>query len=203
MACHRFARGPIRPASFERSTLRRTAGVSLIEVLVAMLVVSFGILAMSGLLTNSTRYGKSSEFRAIATLLANDIADRMRANMPGVESNSYVLAEVYAPPSAPPLADEHCTQAAPCTEATGATLAVKDLADWKRALYFGLPGGAGYLSVSADHTAADVWVAWTDPAAIDEERMSDLYDEKRKECPDAFAGNAQPRPRCVYFRVGL
>jgi type IV pilus assembly protein PilV len=179
---------------------RGQAGVSLIEVLVALLVVSFGVLAMSGLITNASRYGKTSEFRAIATLLANDIADRMRANMPGVKSGSYSLADAYERLDTPPNADERCTEAAPCTDANGAILAAKDLTDWKRALYYGLPGGAGYVSVKADGTSADVWVAWTDPSAVEE---TFAHDDGRQECPDQFAANAAPRPRCAYFRVGL
>jgi type IV pilus assembly protein PilV len=180
--------------------MRRDLGVSLIEVLVALLVVSFGVLAMSGLLTNATRYGKTSEFRAIATLLANDIADRMRANIPGVKNGSYALANEYQYLSSPPDADLRCTEAAPCVGDNGAAMAAKDLTDWQRALYFGLPGGAGYVSVKADGTAADVWVAWTDPNAVEEALASE---DDRKECPDQFAGNAEPRPRCAYFRVGL
>ena len=62
---------------------RRAAGFSLVEVLVAMFVVAMGILALAGLLQASTRYSKMSELRSTATLLANDIADRIRANTVG------------------------------------------------------------------------------------------------------------------------
>jgi prepilin-type N-terminal cleavage/methylation domain-containing protein len=58
----------------------RAAGFSLVEVLVAMFVVAMGILALAGLLQAATRYSKISELRSTATLLANDIADRIRAN---------------------------------------------------------------------------------------------------------------------------
>ena len=191
----------LTPPQVVRRLRHGNAGVSLIEVLVAMLVVSFGVLAMSGLLTNSTRYGKTSEYRAIATLLANDIAERMRANPPGVTGGSYALADTYELLSEPPAANDGCTQAAPCTGDNGVAMAAKDLADWKRALYFGLPGGAGFISVQADGTSADVWVAWTDPSAVEEKLAGG--DNANKECPDAFAGNASPRPRCAYFRVGL
>jgi type IV pilus assembly protein PilV len=63
-----------------RVVTRRQAGVALVEVLVAMLVVSVGVLAMAGLLATASRYGKTSEYRAVATLLAADMADRIRAN---------------------------------------------------------------------------------------------------------------------------
>ena len=64
---------------------RRQAGFSLVEVLVAMFVVAMGILALAGLLQASTRYSKMSELRSTATLLANDVADRIRANPVGGE----------------------------------------------------------------------------------------------------------------------
>lgn len=171
-------------------------GVSLIEVLVAMLVVSFGVLALSGLMTNAARYGKTSEFRAVATLLANDAADRMRANIPGVRAGSYELTAAYEWLSEPPAAVAGCTEAASSCDAAG--LAAKDLAEWRRSLFFGLPGGAGYIDVSDDFAAADVWVAWIDPAAVEEQVAGQ---DRRTECPAVF--NTDDKPRCVYFRVGL
>jgi len=182
------------------------AGISLIEVLVAMLVVSFGILAMSGLLANAGRYGKTSEFRGVATLLANDIADRMRANKPGVVNGSYTLTTAYSFDAPAPNASNACTELAPCA-VDGADLAAKDLVDWRRAIFFNLPGGAGYLSVdttNATNMAADVWVAWMDPSAVEETTAgADSGGATRDECPSAFVGNSDPKPRCVYFRVGL
>ena len=59
-------------------------GASLIEVLVAILIVSMGVIAMGGLLASSSRLGKASESRAIAGLLAADLADRVKANACGL-----------------------------------------------------------------------------------------------------------------------
>jgi type IV pilus assembly protein PilV len=176
-------------------------GVSLIEVLVALLVVSFGILAMSGLLANSARLSKTSEFRAVATLLAADIADRMRANKPSVALGNYELLDAYDPPDSEPPDAPPCANADQCTTAE---LAAQDMAQWKQALFHGLPGGQGYIAADGalnPPVAADVWVAWLDPAASDSEAKADT-DETHKECPPSFR-DTNPQPRCLYFRVSL
>jgi type IV pilus assembly protein PilV len=55
-------------------------GFTLIEVLVTIVVVSIGLLGLAGLQINGLRANVSSEARSKATLLANDIIERMRAN---------------------------------------------------------------------------------------------------------------------------
>ncbi|MES2091439.1 MAG: type IV pilus modification protein PilV, partial [Pseudomonadota bacterium] len=55
-------------------------GATLIEVMVSALIVAFGVLAMIALQANSIKFSKTSEYRSVATLLANDLADRMRLN---------------------------------------------------------------------------------------------------------------------------
>ncbi|HLE93281.1 MAG TPA: type IV pilus modification protein PilV, partial [Sulfuricaulis sp.] len=55
-------------------------GFSLIEVLVALLVLSIGLLGLAALQTTSLQYNTGSYFRTQATFLAYDIIDRMRAN---------------------------------------------------------------------------------------------------------------------------
>jgi type IV pilus assembly protein PilV len=64
-------------------------GASLVEVLVSILVISFGILAMAAVQSNSVRFQKTSEYRATANLLTSEMADRMRANASGVSADAY------------------------------------------------------------------------------------------------------------------
>jgi type IV pilus assembly protein PilV len=178
-------------------------GVSLIEVLVALLVVSFGVLAMGGLLAASLRSSKTSEFRAVATLLASDIADRMRANKPAVALGGYGLQEAYAPPQSPPPDAPPCAVPAACT---AAELAAADMAQWKQALFYGLPGAQGYIAADGGvnpPVAADVWVAWLDPAALAADQKASAQ-ASHQECPPAFrVADIDRQPRCLYFRVSL
>lgn len=64
-------------------------GFSLIEVLVTVFILSIGLLGVAALQTNALRFGQDGYLRSVATLQANDIADRMRANQAGVSAGSY------------------------------------------------------------------------------------------------------------------
>lgn len=55
-------------------------GFTLIEVLIALIVLSVGMLGIAGLYLHSIQAGRTSVFRHHAINLAGDIADRIRAN---------------------------------------------------------------------------------------------------------------------------
>ena len=55
-------------------------GFSLVEVLIALIVMSVGMLGIAGLYVHSMQAGRTSLFRHQAVNLAGDIADRIRAN---------------------------------------------------------------------------------------------------------------------------
>lgn len=58
----------------------RTNGFSLVEVLVALVVVSVGMLGVAGLYVNGLKAGRTAMFSHQAVTLAGDVADRIRAN---------------------------------------------------------------------------------------------------------------------------
>ncbi|WP_374562789.1 type IV pilus modification protein PilV [Ideonella sp.] len=194
----------------KRSLRQRPKGVALVEVLVAMLVVSVGVLAMAGLLATASRYGKTSEFRAVATLLATDMADRIRANKDALRSNvptpgsvtAYNVTGDYSSWETEPGDPQACANVNECT---AAELAARDIAEWSRSVFSSLPGGAGYVSVAQvgdagaarENFAADIWIAWLDPDADSGLPAAD------KECPPDFEVTGSPQPRCAFFRVGL
>ena len=179
----------------------RAAGFSLVEVLVAMFVVAMGILALAGLLQAATRYSKISELRSTATLLANDIADRIRANPlgGGVGPGGYDLTDKAFPsPPAPPHAA--CTSAAPCGPVD---LAQVDLADWTARVHATLPKGSAWIQFHAGRSPTpdyvDVWVGWADPLTLSPGVASE---RPGTECPDAWK-KSEPSVRCVYLQVAL
>ena len=59
---------------------RRHAGFSLVEVLVAMVVMAVGLLGIAALYVEGLRAGRTSLYRTTAVTLAADMADRIRAN---------------------------------------------------------------------------------------------------------------------------
>lgn len=168
-------------------------GATLIEVMVSVLIVAFGALAMIALQTNAVKFNKTNEYRSLATLLANDLADRMRVNTAGVVAGSYTLNAAYSEPAQgviPPRTE--CTLPDNCT---APDLARRDLSEWQRALFFSLPGGTGFVQPTANSQAADIWVAWTDPAG------ANPLQGANNGCPAAF--RAPNTVHCVYFRVAI
>ncbi len=61
---------------------RGNEGFTLLEILVAVLVLSIGLLGIAGLQVTGLRFNHSAYARTQATLLAYELADRMRANRP-------------------------------------------------------------------------------------------------------------------------
>jgi type IV pilus assembly protein PilV len=64
-------------------------GFSLLEVMIALLVLSIGLLGIAGLQVFSLKYNHQSYERTQATLLINEIVDRMRANREAVQAGLY------------------------------------------------------------------------------------------------------------------
>ena len=60
--------------------MNKNTGFTLIEVLIAMIILAVGLLGLAGLQATSLRNNQSAYNRSVATQLAYDIADRMRAN---------------------------------------------------------------------------------------------------------------------------
>jgi len=185
----------VRPARL------RAAGFSLVEVLVAMFVVAVGILALAALLQAATRYAKAGELRSTATLLAADIADRLRANAAGARLGpaGYDLAD-RGFPSPPAPAHAACTSDSPCSEAD---LARADLADWTARVEATLPKGSAWIQFHAGAPPApdsvDVRVGWADPPTL----SPDLPDHRSgAACPAAWTA-IEPSVRCVVLQVVL
>lgn len=65
------------------------AGFSLIEVLVALLIFSLGLIGLAGLLVMSTQANHGAFVRTQATFLAQNMADRMRANVGEIWRGTY------------------------------------------------------------------------------------------------------------------
>lgn len=59
---------------------KRVSGFTLVEVLIALVILSIGMLGIAGLYVHSLQAGSTSLFRHHAVTLAGDIADRIRAN---------------------------------------------------------------------------------------------------------------------------
>jgi len=105
-------------------------GFSLIEVLVALLVLSVGLLGLAMLQIEGLKHNTDAYYRTQATVLAYDIIDRMRANSDAAKNGDYVSTGVPA--------EETCGDS-PSGCGSPAALADYDLHHWYTQLKAALP----------------------------------------------------------------
>jgi len=139
---------------------RHNRGFTLLEVMVALLVMSIGLLGIAKMMVLSARANDSAYMRSQATALAYTILDAMRANRPSAIAQGYDTAVVVP-------AAQACTVAAPCT--SGQT-AQNDTFLWNQSLATELPGGFGNVATpdtatGANNVTATVTVTWVDKVA--------------------------------------
>ncbi len=82
----------------KNNTKLHQKGLTLLEVLISMLVLSIGLFGLAGLQSSSLRANNSANHRTIASMLAADILDRMRANPTQLASDGYEITSRNAYP---------------------------------------------------------------------------------------------------------
>jgi type IV pilus assembly protein PilV len=117
---------------------RDIAGATMIEVLVSLLILSIGLLGMVGLQTSSLRNTQSAYFRTQATVMAEDIMERMRANPQAVRAGAYHATSGQC--------NNACLTVAGCS---AAAMAQHDLGEWLDALAEALPMGVGRVCMDS------------------------------------------------------
>ena len=70
---------------------RNQLGFSMVETLIALLLFAISVLGLSGLQAMALSKNKSAELKTTALLAADDLADRMRANLVAVQAGNYNL----------------------------------------------------------------------------------------------------------------
>lgn len=128
----------------------RHGGFSLLEVLVALVVLSIGMLGIAALNVEGLRSGQTALLRTRAVALAADMADRIRAN-PGARP-AYATAGVAGPGAAPATACADSPGAdATLGACTPAMMATYDVWHWRSAIdqsaATGLPAGQGGVAI--------------------------------------------------------
>lgn len=128
----------------------RNRGFSLVEVLVALVVMSVGMLGIAALYLEGLRAGRTALNRTTAVTLAADMADRIRANS--------TAGVAYA--GTGPGTDGECINGA--SDCTPGQLAGDDWFDWSNQLSAQLPEGTvGEIDVvGAAPATYTITVAW-------------------------------------------
>jgi type IV pilus assembly protein PilV len=186
-----------RRRSLQLRNVRGIRGASLLEALIAILLSAIGLLALAGANVASVRYSKMSQYRGTATMLAADLAERMRANPTGL--TGYAVTANFATQASLSAATDACeTYSHTCSNAV-TDMAAYDMASWRNLVRNQLPDGS--VSIATATGAADVWLAWRDPTVASPSDNSTESRNYAKECPNNFS--ADKSVRCIYFRINL
>jgi type IV pilus assembly protein PilV len=177
-------------------------GASLIEILVAVLLLSIGLLSMVGLQVNALKLSKEAQFRSAAADLASSFAEAAKANVSGALANGYDYTVAYAAPNGPIAVPATCRDIVlPCT---AAQIAADDVASWRESARLSLPGGSLFavLVPGGPNTPAsiDLWVLWQGPQSDD---IADAATAQlNNNCPAAIP-NANRALQCMPFKISL
>ncbi|MDH3671666.1 MAG: type IV pilus modification protein PilV [Gammaproteobacteria bacterium] len=134
------------------ATRRKHGGFSLIEVLVALFVLSIGLLGLAALQTTGLRFNHQSYQRTQAVMLSYDIIDRIRANPVALQAGDYDTV-----PAGPPGGYPDCI-AATCTPTE---MAAYDIGTWKDALIDQL-GPSADAQISTVAPVRTITITWTE-----------------------------------------
>jgi len=132
-------------------TKRAQRGFSLIEVLIALIIMSVGMLGIASLYVQSMQAGRTSLFRHNAVTLAGDVADRIRANP--------TAAVAYAGAGA----DNGCIAGG--INCSNVQMAAQDILLWGQQATDTLPNGI--VTVTLDNTVVPpnytIAITWDEP----------------------------------------
>jgi type IV pilus assembly protein PilV len=128
------------------SRISRQSGTSLFEVLIAIVVLSIGLLGLAGAQATGLMNNQGAYHTSQATVLAYDMADRMRANTESITNyltkfKTLEEAEIIGPKM-------HCKDTA--GECGSALMAQNDLFEWNSALKAALPDPTGTIALAGD-----------------------------------------------------
>lgn len=123
------------------------AGLTIIEILISVLIISIGLLGVAGLHAYSLRNNYESLMRSHASALAADITDRMRANRAVALSATHDYNLQFS-------------DGKPAITGTPPIVSLVDLNQWLTAIELALPNGDGQINVDPVSRIATIEIRW-------------------------------------------
>lgn len=167
---HRFQRGLVDDANGKRMPLKMPRGFSLLEVLVSMLVIMFGLLCIAGMQMLAINNTESARYNAMAAMFASNMAAKIQGNKAywGTPPNT-VTVNGSTVTGGPASTSADCA----ATYCSPAAMAYYDLKNWGLSLLGsvkgtvaaqGLPGGNASITCSSATSPAvcTVSIFWTE-----------------------------------------
>lgn len=170
-------------------------GVTLVEVLVSILVLSFGILGLSATFAYGVQAPKLSAYRSTAVNIAAAHIDKIRANVAGFQDGNYEKPISYDG-SFDALSPSSCVY----PTCGPASLADMDASETSALARRELPAGGMLLtcdpSPCGPNSMGNLWVIWQEPQSL-----AALRPASDDHCPEVVTSTyTSPSPRCLYVR---
>lgn len=141
-------------------------GFSLIEVLVSIIIISLGILGISGLLVKGMSNAKTASLRTTAAMQASSLANAIYANRAFWAKHTQAVSFQSTGATVSNPSSNIDTSKASCGSCTPAQLAGLDIKAWVDSLNTALPGAKS--DVSCPQTTNDtahnctIKISWTE-----------------------------------------
>lgn len=123
---------------FPSLAARSARGTSLLEILISLAVISFGLLGIGALQVTGLKSNRDAFFYSQAALLANDLAERVRANPTAAATYAMAMATTHS-------ATKNCET----NRCSAVEMAHFDLNQWTSALSSQLGSAAGAVVFTA------------------------------------------------------
>lgn len=141
--------------------VRRVAGFTLVEVLVSIVVLSFGLLGMVGLQAASLQANRDARLQSTAVVLARELAEMMRGNKDEAlrsTNNPYLIGRVNSPLAAP--TPSYCLSVGGTACTTPGAVAQAELTDWLARVEDALPKATISICRDTAPFASDGTAQW-------------------------------------------
>jgi len=149
----------IKMNTYTPHPFHRARGFTLVEALVALVVLSIGMLGIAALYVESLRAGRTALIRTEAVNLASDMADRIRANRTGGAAYDKETDDAGT------ISDD-CEEGGTSATCTPAVMADHDKAIWDAEVIRALPAGTAQIDFTdANPDVYVITVTWAEQAA--------------------------------------
>lgn len=138
-------------STIKPNNTRHQSGFTLIEVMIALVIFSIGLLGLAGLQASGMKSNTTSMFRTFAIEQANDMGERIRTNWEGANNGDYDSITTTLPSNPPDCINNQCS---------AAQLAVFDDYEWNTFNNKLLPSGRGTVQRKGTTKIYTVTIMW-------------------------------------------